>query len=202
MIKKALPVKEGNNRTFFRVYEKVKSNAMTQGQWINFFVALESINSRDSLIAKLTLQGGKRISEVLSLTTSQIDWGRSEITFVQSKTKGMHKETVITYPESIMNDLREYIQEREGLVFITKFRKRVSLFQLATTFSKAGIKAKIPFKVTPHVLRESTVTYLKQQGFADSDIMGVTGHASSAMIYAYDKSIRADNASKKVSLIN
>ena len=72
---------------------------------------------------------------------------------------------------------------------------------LATTFEKGGKIANIPFKVTPHVLRASTVTYLKQQGFSDSDIQKVTGHASSEMVNAYDKSSRADNASKKVSLI-
>jgi integrase/recombinase XerD len=31
--------------------------------------------------------------------------------------------------------------------------------------------------------------------------MRVTGHASAEMIYAYDKSSRADNASKKVSVV-
>jgi integrase/recombinase XerD len=74
--------------------------------------------------------------------------------------------------------------------------------QLASTFEKAGKLAKIPFKVTPHVLRASTVTHLKQQGFSDSDIQKITGHASSEMVNAYDKSSRADNASKKVSLVS
>jgi len=32
--------------------------------------------------------------------------------------------------------------------------------------------------------------------------MKVTGHASSELIYAYDKGSRADNASKKVSLVS
>ena len=77
----------------------------------------------------------------------------------------------------------------------------IPLCQLAVTFEKAGKIANIPFKVTPHVLRASTVTYLKQQGFSDSDIQKVTGHASSQMVNAYDKSSRADNASKKVTLI-
>lgn len=53
--------------------------------------------------------------------------------------------------------------------------------RIAQTFAKAGIAAGISFKVTPHVLRTSTVTYLKQQGFQDTDIMKVTGHASAAM---------------------
>lgn len=199
LIKKAVTSKEGSSKTFYRVHEKVKSNAMNQSQWVAFLDAIT--NQRDCMIAKVVLQGGKRINEVLTLMTSQIDWTKNEITFVQSKTKGTIKETVITYPKSLMDSLKDYIGERQGLVFITRNNKPVPLIQIANSFQRAGLKANIPFNVNPHVLRASTVTYLKQQGFSDSDIMKVTGHASSEMVNAYDKSSRADNASKKVSLI-
>ena len=201
ILKKATTCKEGNSKTFFRVHDKVKSNAMTHAQWTAFLTELEKINQRDCLIAKITLQGGKRIQEVLSLTTDRISWIDNQITFLQSKTKGAQRETVITYPRSVMISLKDYINGREGLVFITSSGKVVSRLQVDISFSKAGKKANIPFKVNPHVLRASTVTYLKQQGFTDSDIMRVTGHASAEMIYAYDKTSRADNASKKVSLV-
>lgn len=202
MIKKAVPNKEGHAKTFFNVYEKVKTQAMTQAQWISFFRELEKINPRDCLIGKVILQGGKRVNEVLSLHTDQINWSLREITFVQSKMRKLHKETVITYPESIMNQLREYIGGRLGSVFVTRSGKSVMINQVAVTFAKAGKAAGIPFKVSPHVLRASAVTYLKQQGFPDSDIMRVTGHCTSEMVFAYDKSSRADNASKKVILIS
>jgi integrase/recombinase XerD len=201
IVKKATTNKESGSKTFFKVYDKVKTQAMNQSQWIVFLKELEKINPRDHLIAKVILQGGKRVNEVLSLQTYQIDWASSEITFIQSKTKGYIKETVITYPLSLMQQLKMYLQERQGLVFITRQQKSLDLKQLTRTFEKAGLKANIPFKVTPHVLRASTITYLKQQGFNDGDIMKVTGHASAALIYAYDKSSRADNASKKVCLI-
>lgn len=172
---------------------------MTQAQWVAFLGAID--NKRDCLIAKIAIQGGKRINEVLTLTAEQIAWDKNEITFVQSKTKGTRRETVITYPKTIMDYLKEYIGDRKGLVFITRNSKSVPLIQLANSFEKAGLKVNIPFKVTPHVLRASAVTFLKQQGFTDSDIMRVTGHASAEMVYAYDKSARADNATKKVSLV-
>ena len=200
--KKAMPSREGSGKTFFRVHDKVVTNAMNQAQWVAFFSELYAINFRDCLIAKVTLQGGKRIREVLSLTVDQINWERREITFTQSKTKGIRKETVITYPESVMAQLRELVGERIGYVFVSSKGNPITLNQVANTFAKAGSRASIPFKVTPHVLRASTVTYLKQQGFTDSDIQKVTGHASSEMVNAYDKSSRADNASKKVSLIS
>lgn len=201
MLKKATTCKEGNSKTFFRVHEKVKSNAMSHAQWSAFFLELDKINARDCLIAKITLQGGKRIQEVLSLTTDKISWSDSQITFVQSKTKGVHRETVISYPKSVMISLKEYLGEREGLLFITSSGKAVSRLQVDISFTKAGKRANIPFKVNPHVLRATAVTYFKQQNFSDSDIMKVTGHASAEMVNAYDKSSRADNASKKVSLV-
>jgi len=74
--------------------------------------------------------------------------------------------------------------------------------QVAVTFAKAGKSAGIPCKVSPHVLRASAVTYLKQQGFPDSDIRRVTGHSTAEIVYAYDKSSLEDNASKKVNLIS
>ena len=202
IIKKALPNREEANKTFKRVHKHVVTDAMTQAQWISFFTELKGINNRDCLLAKIALQGGKRIGEVLSLTTDKIEWNINQITFRQLKTRGTIEETVITYPVTIMNELKLYIGDRQGLVFITRTGKPVPLCQLSKTFARAGMNANIPFKVTPHVLRASTVTYFKQQGFSDSDIQKVTGHASSQMVNAYDKSSRADNASKKVSLIH
>jgi integrase/recombinase XerD len=202
IVKKAIPNREGSSKTFFNIYDKVKTHAMTQAQWISFFKKLEEINNRDCLIGKIILQGGKRVNEVLSLQTHQIDWSRCEITFAQSKMRKLQKETVITYSESIMKRLQQYIGGRTEHVFITRSGKPVMINQLAMTFAKAGAAAGIPFKVSPHVLRASAVTYLKQQGFQDSDIMRITGHSKSELVYAYDKSARADNASKKVNLIS
>lgn len=201
LVAKAVANKEGNAKTFYRVYDRVKTLAMSQAQWVLFLDELEYISPRECLIAKLILQGGKRVNEVLSLQTHQIAWDRRKITFEQSKTKGMKKVTVITYPQSVMERLKEYIGDRCGVVFITRSGKPVMMTRIAHTFALAGQKAAIPFKVTPHVLRASTVTYLKQQGFQDSDIMKVTGHASAGMVCSYDKTFLESNASEKVQLV-
>jgi integrase len=199
--RRAIPSREGNAKTFFRVREVVDTEAMTRSQWTSFLNELHKINPRDCLIAKIVLQGAKRINEVLSLTTNQITADKCEITFVQSKTKGYYKETIITYPKEIIDELLLYIGERTGNVFVSRSGKGIMITQLANTFSKAGEKAGIPFKVSPHVLRASSVTYLKEKDFSDTDIMKVTGHASAEMVRAYDKSSRAENASKKVNLV-
>ena len=72
VFKKATPSREGTSKTFFKVHNKVVTEAMNQAQWTAFFSALQKINPRDCLIAKVVLQGGKRIREVLSLCVDQI----------------------------------------------------------------------------------------------------------------------------------
>lgn len=198
---KVIPATGGNERTFFKVHSKVVTEAMNRSQWVSFFAELERINYRDCLIGKVALQGGKRISEVLTLTTDKIDYSKNEITFKQSKSKGTICNTVITYSDEIISQLKSYIGDRDGYVFVSRNNKIVGVDQVQNTFARAGREANIPFKVTPHVLRASCVTYLKQQGYSDSDICKITGHASGEMVRAYDKSDIAQNPSKTINLI-
>jgi integrase len=94
-----------------------------------------------------------------------------------------------------MHELQAYIQERKGLVFVTRNNKPIAVTQIDRNFIKAGIMAGIPFRVTPHVLRVTLVTRLKELKIQDSDIMKITGHASPAQLASYDKSDLGNNAS-------
>ena len=102
IIPRALANREGHGKTFFKVYDKVKTVAMSQAQWCLFLEELEKISFRECLIAKVMLQGGKRVREVLDLEIGQIRWDRRKIEFTQSKMQGMKKVTVITYPKTVM----------------------------------------------------------------------------------------------------
>lgn len=199
LVRKAIPSRDGASKTFYKIREKVATPAMNQSQWLCFLQKLEKINYRDSLIAKTMLHGGKRVKEVLSVKVDQIDFENGSIKFIQSKTKGYYKEVFVSYPKNFMDELKNHLGERSGFLFVTKNGKQLYHMQVQRTFSKAGKNAKIPFKVTPHVLRSTFVTYLKSQGFADSEIMKVTGHASSEMVHAYDRNDQKDNISNKIS---
>lgn len=106
---RANPSKDSKTKTFAKIRDTVDTEAMTREQWTAFLKELQKINPRDCLIAKLALQGGKRINEVLSLTVGQIDKGNCQITFEQSKTGVLRKEVIITYPASLMNELLAYV---------------------------------------------------------------------------------------------
>jgi integrase/recombinase XerD len=201
VVTRAIPCREGNDKTFFKVHDKVATQAMTNVQWMDFFEELSKINKRDCLIAKIILQGVKRINEVLSLTTDVIDFDKQLITFTQSKTKGLQKFTGITYPKDVMDELKAYVGERHGLVFVTKHGKRILPYQLNVTFLKAGKQAGIPFRIHPHVLRASAITSLKSRGHSADEIQKLSGHASTAQVLAYDKSGYTINISNKVNLL-
>lgn len=201
IIAQAIPSREGATKTFYKVREKVATEAMTAQQWHKFLDELSNINKRDCLIAKIILQGCKRVNEALSLTVDAINFDKREITFAQSKTKGFEKYTVITYPQTIIGELKECIGDRKGLVFITNHGKRILPYQLNITFLKAGQRADIPFRVHPHVLRASAITVLKLRGYNDSEIQKMSGHATSAQVFAYDKGDRSINPSKYENLI-
>ena len=91
MIRKAVPSREGTTKTFFKIRETVATRPLKRQQWEKFLKELEKINTRDALIAKLMLQGGKRKSEVLSLQFEQLNWENHPITYSQVKTRGMVK---------------------------------------------------------------------------------------------------------------
>lgn len=201
LISPAIPCSQESCKTFFPIRNKVKTNAMSLIQTRMFLASLKKINYRDWLIAQTLVQGAKRVGEVLSICKDQICFQQNTITFFQTKNRRQEIITVISYPEYFMLNLRKYLGDRKGLVFITKRGNPITLKQLSRTFSKAGVASSIPFKVTPHVLRATSITEFKRIGCSDSDIMKISGHTSSKMIHAYDKTDLSENASKHAFLI-
>ena len=205
MIRRGVPSRDGIEKTFSSQSRKVKSDAMSRSHIISFLAELDNLNPRDGMIARLCLHGAKRINEVLSLKIDQIDYEKKQITFHQSKSKLTDDFTVISFEkpaaEDLLNELRKYIEERNGLVFVTANGKGLRQNQVDRNFMKAGRRAGIPFRVSPHNLRATAVTLWKEDGFNDSLIMKATGHSSSEMVHRYDKTDIAENVTKKSCLI-
>ncbi len=204
IIRRAIPSKEGKDKTYSHKHKHVKTEAMTRSQVIRFLEELDKLNERDAIIARLCLHGGKRINEVLPLETNQINYEKKQITFKQSKSKFVDEKTIISFEKeasyALLQQLKIYIGERTGLVFITSNGKPLKQNQIDRNFEKAGKRAEIPFRVSPHCLRATFVTLHKEAGFSDSLIMKATGHSSSEMVHRYDKSDIADNVTRKACL--
>lgn len=141
---------------------------------------------------------------MLSLRVDQIDYEKKQIVFHQSKSKFTDDFTVISFERpatfALLNELKVYIEDRKDLVFVTANGKELKQNQVDRNFMKAGRRAGIPFRVSPHNLRATAVTLWKEDGFSDSLIMKATGHSSSEMVHKYDKTDLMDNVTRKTSL--
>ena len=204
--RRAMPSKLSASRTFFEVRDKCATETLKLPEWHRFIEALSSINYRDSLIARCIFQGAKRVSEVLEATLNNIDWEKNIIRYRQKKTGGTIREIPISYPSYFMDELKKYIADTANIrkeapyIFVTRTGRFVTRLRCNYSFNRAAKKANIK-KVTPHMLRATWVTLVKQQGVQDSEIMKVTGHTSSKMIYSYDKTSIENNYTKKFILV-
>ena len=205
LFRKAVPSTLASNKTFYQVHEKCVTKSLTIHEWNTFIDALYKISIRDALIAKCMLQGAKRISEVLEVDIDDVDLEKNIITFRQKKI-GFLKKIPITFPERYIKELKEYVNDtiiyraKTSALFVTNRGNRIKRMNVNVVFAKASYLAGIPC-ITPHSLRTTWITLAKQQGIQDTEIMKVTGHSSSKMIYAYDKTSLEDNCSKKMILI-
>lgn len=202
LVRKAIPSKEKATKTFSKIRTKATSKALSEKEWLLFVAALKELNYRDYLIAKMLLQGSKRLNEVLLAKIGQIDWQKKQITFKQSKSNVLEKVTIISYPDDFLAELKAYLGNRKkGLIFITRAGKAVSQPHIFRSFNAASKKADLPFMVSAHNLRSTGVTMLLAKGFSTTDIQKISGHADSRLVSYYDKTPIENNISQKVSLI-
>lgn len=203
IVRSAIPNKNSNSPTFRKIRSTSATKALNEKEMMIFFKSLKEYNYRDYLIAQMTLQGAKRIEEVLSSKIDQIDWQNKIIKFKQSKANEMEKFTFIHFPSFFLNELKQYIGTRlqSDFIFVTKLGKKVDKFQVYRSFLIASKRVNLLLNVTPHVLRASAITILAKKGFSAEQIMMITGHNSMDSVHYYDKTPMEENISREVSLI-
>ncbi|EGF84501.1 phage integrase family protein (plasmid) [Chlamydia psittaci Cal10] len=200
VIKHASPSKDFGNPTFYKIRDKVKTEFISKREWLLFFDALKKISFRDYLIGKLIIQGVRKLTEVISLRTEDISFAKNQVTFKVKKRQNRYQEVKVSYPNFLMQELQDYLGNREGWVFVSGEGQQVAINQVYYYFKLAEGDINSPIKVTPHVLRASALAYLKKMGFADQEIMRVSCLSSTQMLSAYDTGM-TDNLTSQLPLI-
>ncbi|EPP35487.1 phage integrase family protein [Chlamydia ibidis] len=185
-IKQACPSRRFGEATFYKIRDKVKTEFILKKDWLVFLDTLKQISYRDYLIGKLIIQGVRKLKEVISLRSEDISFSMNQILFKIHKRQRRIQEVKVTYANSLMSELKDYLGDREGFVFISASGQQVSQTQVCYNFKAAEHEINSPIKVTPHVLRASALAYLKTMGFPDEDIMRVSCFSSTQMLSAYD----------------
>src|SRR5262245_6215226 len=142
-------------------------------------------NTRDFAIGMLCLQTGLRVSELVNLKLSDIDYVSHEITVRMGRAR---KDRIGPRVKQAEQALRAYLVVREALpeyeeVFIarngTSMDARTVRYRIAKYYKEAGIKK----QASVHTLRHAFSTHQIHNGLKMNQLKEVLGHRRMETIY-------------------
>jgi integrase/recombinase XerC len=141
------------------------------------------------LVVNLLYQTGMRVSELVHLKTSQIDFPRSQIKVLG---KG-NKERVIPISDALVDTIKKFTEEvgqafpdaSKSLLLVNGNGKHPGARQLYTVVKKYLSLITTADKKSPHVLRHSFATHLTSNGAELNAVKELLGHSSLAATQVY-----------------
>jgi len=151
----------------------------------------EPAGMRDALILELMYGTGVRVSELVGLNLSDIDFGGQRI-LVRGKGKkerivpvaGLHIDMVHDYLDMKADICTGYLPDNEAL-FINKFGSRLTDRSVRRIVEKYLKTAGLPADFSPHSLRHSYATHLLEGGADLRTIQQLLGHESLSTTQKY-----------------
>jgi len=142
-------------------------------------------NKRDLALINFLYSTGCRVSEVVRLDISDVDFDRHECTVIG---KG-NKERIVYLSEVAVMNLKEYIQSRndaEEALFTGRGTSRIKKTGIETIIRKLGRCAGVD-NAHPHRFRRTLATNLLDRGMNIQDVAQILGHADlkTTQIYCY-----------------
>ena len=182
-ISKRLPV--------FIEKEKI-NNLLDMNYFDNTFVG-----SRDKLIIELFYFTGMRLSELLNISTSDIDFNNSQIKVLGKRSK----ERLIPLTYNLLEDLRSYIKRfnLNQYLFVDEKNNKLYSKKIYRLVNKYISKVSSLKKRSPHVLRHSFATHMLNNGADINAIKEILGHVnlSATQIYTHNSIKKLKNVHKQ-----
>lgn len=139
---------------------------------------------RDTAILELFYSCGLRISELLAINISDVDFIGETL---QVMGKGS-KERIVPIGGPAMSAIQRYRQEASityGALFLSKRRTRITQQAVDQLLKKYLKLSDIPFAISPHKLRHSFATHLLDAGADLRSVQSLLGHASLSTTQIY-----------------
>lgn len=141
------------------------------GQWLD---------KRNVAIVSLMVRAGLRVSEIVSLQTTDLELSERKGQIVVRRGKGL-KERTVPLSREARSGLVTYLQVRPSFVqqwlFFSQSGARLSSRDVQRLVSNASVRAGIKTQVTPHVLRHTFATRALQQAQMDlATLSQILGH--------------------------
>lgn len=152
----------------------------------------ELLRARNMAVIGLMLLTGLRRGEVMRLQFSHVHLDDRSIFISRGKGRYGGKDRTAYMPPQLPPILREYIQLRRDArptrthpEFITSARKNAPVTAVILRRLFERVSALVDFHVSPHMLRHTYATLLRQSGIADRVSMDLMGHESLGMLKRY-----------------
>ncbi|MGZ3633683.1 MAG: tyrosine-type recombinase/integrase [Parachlamydiaceae bacterium] len=153
-----------------------------------YAVVWQSRNMQNVIITKTLLYTGVRVSELVRILISDVDFDRCQIRINQGKGK---KDRIVPFPESFKEVLAIHAQSvtKKGgkYLFESSWKKPYTdrgIRKILAIYSKA---AGMKHTISPHKFRHFLFTWLKKQGIEDALIQPYSGHESRQSLEIYSK---------------
>ena len=150
-------------------------------------------NSQDLLIVKTLLYTGARVTELVNMKLSDVDFQRCQIRINSGKGD---KDRVVPFPEQFKEVLALHAKnpKEKGATYLfeSSWKKPYTDRGIRKILERYAQEAELDKTISPHKLRHFLFTWLKKQGIDDALIQPYSGHASRQSLEVYSRLSLAD----------
>lgn len=153
-----------------------------------YAVVWQSRNIQNVIITKTLLYTGARVSELVRILISDIDFDRCQIRINQGKGK---KDRIVPFPISFKEILalhtQSVMQKGGKYLFESSWKKPYTDRGIRKILAVYAKEAGMKHSISPHKFRHFLFTWLKKQGIEDALIQPYSGHESRQSLEIYSK---------------
>jgi integrase/recombinase XerD len=151
-------------------------------------IVWNSQNTQDLLIIKTLLYTGARVTELVNIKLTDVDFKRCQIR-IESGKGG--KDRMVPFPESFKEILAMHVKDMKVSgathLFESSWKKLYTDRGIRKILERYATAAGLDKTVSPHKLRHFLFTWLKKQGLDDAMIQPYSGHASRQSLEIYSR---------------
>lgn len=166
-------------------------------------VVWKAKNFQDMMIVKTLVYTGARVSELINIKLTDIDFHDCQIRI--NKGKGS-KDRIVPFPHSFKEMLAMHadsMRKKQAVyLFESSWKKKYTDRGIRKILAKYSEEAELAQNLSPHKLRHFLLTWLKKQGIDDALIQPYSGHESRKSLEVYSKLAITDAQNEYNEIIN
>lgn len=148
----------------------------------------KSRNMQHVVMIKTLLYTGVRVTELVHIKLSDIDFDRCQIRVNQGKGK---KDRIVPFPNGFREILAIHVdnsrKKKQVYLFESTWKKPYTDRGIRKILAQYTEKAGIEHSISPHKLRHFLFTWMKKQGVDDALLQPYSGHESRSSLEIYSK---------------